>query len=534
MKSSMIGLTSILLCIMLPSVSLAACPPEKNCIDIYDGGSGEVIGDDNFVTETSYDDLANDGIKATLTNGAMVQLEIPDGSQGLVKALMSRAGTSSASPVLNGEQYLLNAAFRGTFKLGAEKTTTQGIASAEAKVFTKAAADNGFTNPDVDPNWKNDKLFGEATIAAKTSSTGTGGTYAIVDGASASYKVIHKYQNGLQANEAVDGASSVKHIEIKTCNSECPDCFNTCVPADPTGSVVGTASISTSSDANYFSSNSYSDIQMDATSARQNSGSSVMTGYMLESLALSNARDGSAPSASGYNVQTIIRSKNIAVNAYAFAANDMDSSMARMWSEASHNQGDSTDRAYSKAEIYTAVKRTDMNSPLTLAKADAIASDVYFKANARDLRTSQKYAFNCVALASIQSHGQLKSVSDIWNRATLQLTAMRTGNDAFASNSEDVSNYGPKSGSASDLSNVDAHAKSLRIDAKSTKETRFISMTARDITCFIFGNTPNPTPIKNTKGLAFGSGLKKDTNSDTSFKQGPNRVWILSSQKIND
>jgi hypothetical protein len=535
MKSSIMGLASILLFIMLPSISLGACPPGKSCIDIYDGSSGEVIGDDSFLAETSYDDWQNDGITAALTNGVTVQLEIPDGNQGSVKALMSRSGTSSASPVLNGDRYFLDTSFRGKFWLGAEKTSDMGAASAEASIFSKASVDNGFSDPDVCPDCKNDRLSGEATISVRTSNTGTGGTYAIVDGASASYKVTHRYPSGVQANEAVDGTSSVKHIEIQTCDTECPDCCRTCESEGPAGSAAGFASISARSDANYFSSNSYSDIRMNASSDRQNSGSSAIAGTIIESSATGNARDGSAPSAKGYNAQTIIRSKSIAASSYAFAAMDMDSSGVNLGSQASHNLANSTDRANNWAEVCTSIKRTDLNSPLTIARANAAVSDVYFKADARDLRSSQKYAFNCITVSGIQSREQLVGISDIWNGATLKLMAMRTGDNAISSVSEDISNYGPKiSGNSSDVSNIEAHYKSLRAEAKVPKETRFIGMTSRDITCFMLGNNPNPAPVRNIKGFTFGSGIKKEVISDTCVKQGSTRILMSSSQKIND
>jgi|GEM_PF-6345355 len=137
--ASILAIATILICLM---AAMAACPPGSSCIDVYGGGSGEVIGDNNFVAETSYDDWQNDGIAATLTTGTLVLLKIPSGSQGSVKALMSRSGTSSASHVLNGDQYTMDANFSGSFKLGAEKSSNQGMASAEAKIFSSPACPN--------------------------------------------------------------------------------------------------------------------------------------------------------------------------------------------------------------------------------------------------------------------------------------------------------------------------------------------------------------------------------------------------------
>jgi hypothetical protein len=409
------------------------------------------------------------------------------------------------------------------------------VVSSEAEIFTKAAADNGFTDPEMCPDLKNDKLFGEAVIIASTSNTGTGGTYAIVDSASASYKVTHKYLSGLQANEAIDGTSSAKHIELQTCNFECTDGCRTYGSGDPAGSASGSASISAKSDANYFSSNSYSDIQMDASSDRQNRGSSIITGTILESSAIGNARDGSSPSVKGYNAQAIIRPKSICTNSYAFAARDTGSATAQLGSQASHNQVESKDSAYNQIWVSTAIKRTDLNSPQIFAKANAIASDIYLKADARDLRCSKKYAFSCVTVSGIQSRGQLMGLSDIWNEATLEFEAMRAGDNAISSVNEDITNYGPKiSGNASDLSNMEAHYKRLRAEAKTPKETRFIGITSRDINCFMLGNNPNPAPVRSIKGFTFGSGIKKVVTSDTCVKEGSTRILMLSSQTNND
>jgi|GEM_PF-6477233 len=90
----------------------------------------------------------------------------------------------------------------------------------------------------------------------------------------------------------------------------------------------------------------------------------------------------------------------------------------------------------------------------------------------------------------MQSHGQLKSVSNIWSRATLEEHATCDGSNSTSSVGSDVANYGPKSGIASDLSRIEEHVRDMRAEAMSPSETRFIDIRGQDIISYIYGHNP--------------------------------------------
>jgi|GEM_PF-2774514 len=540
MKSSIIALVAMLVCLVVASTALAECPPGVgNCIDVYDGGDGEIIGDDNFVTENSLDDLYNDGIKATLTNGVDAQIKIPAGSQGIVKLAFDREGYQSTNPTLNGEQYLLQTAFNGMIKLGAEKTSTEGVEIASAKIFSKAAVDNGFVNPDTCPTCKKNLLSGEATINAYTKSTGTGGTYAIVKDAAASYRAVHNCPTCPNVNKEVSGEVSVRKVALQTCNAECPDCCTYCEPKAPSGTKIGNALITTYSNANNYVSNSASDIKLDVSATRGKSGRSAITGDIYYASAASRARDGSAPLGSTkWNAQSLVRADDLDASAYAFAANDNAKASGLLHSEAMNNQDTNANKAYNKAEVYQAVVRSDLNTPGTYAKAAVDFDNAYFAADGRNLKTSNKYAFERATIADLNAAGQLGKVSNIWSRATLQLTAKRNGANSNALITNDVANYGPKTGYATDFSEAHELANNLRAEAKSPSETRFVNIVSKDVDSKITGTTGTPSAPANQ---AIISGITTSANGATTAvaytqtqKVGVNNIWKLVFLEKND
>jgi len=499
---------------------------------VYDGDSGAVIGDAES-TVNSIEDVTYGADKVEAVASFYAKLKVPAGTQGEGYAYHAVDLHALAAPTasIGGQKYFLAADANGLIQLGVRKTSDAGEESAEAKIAGIAGADNAVTNYLTCPDCRNNLIYGSAEVSAKTKSTGTGGTYAIVGPLdnSAAYADYTAYPVCTDCQVKYTEGEVYSNIELDTCNRECIDCCEDCDvgAVAPGGTKTAEAKAFTKSQANNFKSSSSSSATVTANAKRTTKGTSRAFGELTNIYIWSGAKDNTVYDI-GWNAETqIVGSGTLEAEGRAYAPKDSTTASASMTAQADTDNNANTNKATAKAEAVTTVYRADLNNYLR-AFSGAELDDISFYANAADLRSSQKYANVNGYLDETSAEGYLlkKDIRDgvgIKSQITKELTATRSGTTAKSTITDKVTNKGPVSGNANDEAEVE-QAADLHASARANTKNTYVDIVGSVTSSDIFGNNAVGTGSTNLPAVTTGKNLAIDTFTTSST----HNTWTMS------